>query len=113
MTITEPEHQQERPAPHPPFQIHSAGCCDPNPGRGGWSAIVLKDGRRINVLSGMDHSSTVARMELTAAIEGLSAVPKGAVVEVVTDSRYVVDGAVSYIERWARDGFWGLKNVDL
>ena len=44
-------------------------------------------------------------MELTAAIEGLAFTPSGCQVEVVTDSRYLIDGITQWIHNWRRRGW--------
>ena len=43
--------------------VYSDGSCSPNPGKGGWSAIVEFKGRQI-VLSGKEENTTNNRMEL-------------------------------------------------
>jgi ribonuclease HI len=47
-------------------------------------------------------------MELTAAVEGLSALKEGCEVEVVTDSNYLKDGITKWIANWKRNG-WRTK----
>ena len=52
--------------------IYTDGACSGNPGPGGWGAILIyKDIRK--EMSGGDKETTNNKMELTAAIEGLSA----------------------------------------
>jgi ribonuclease HI len=80
--------------------IYSDGGCDPNPGIGGWAA-VLRYGRHEKVISGSDPSSTNNRMELTAAISALQALKRPSVVEFHTDSEYLRKGITEWIERWA------------
>jgi len=97
--------------------IYSDGGADPNPGIGGWAAI-LQYGRHEKVLSGNDPSSTNNRMELMAAIAALSALKRQSSVEFHTDSEYLRKGITKWIEGWAgRD--WknkkgqAISNVDL
>ena len=52
-------------------EIYTDGACRGNPGRGGWGAILVY-GVYEKELSGGDSETTNNRMELTAAIEGLS-----------------------------------------
>ncbi|NIA16494.1 MAG: ribonuclease HI, partial [Nitrospiraceae bacterium] len=52
--------------------IYTDGGCEPNPGVGGWAAILMCDGK-IRELSGGDPETTNNRMELTAAIRALEA----------------------------------------
>lgn len=64
--------------------IYTDGGCDPNPGRGGWAAILQQDGKTVE-LSGCDPHSTNNRMELTAAIQGLKALKEPSTVTLYTD----------------------------
>jgi ribonuclease HI len=64
------------------------GACLGNPGPGGWAALIREDGRE-TLLAGGHPSTTNNRMELTALLEGLRALPEGSSVTVVTDSEYL------------------------
>ncbi len=86
------------------IRIWSDGSCSPNPGAGGWGTIVEAGGRR-EELSGASPSSTNNIMEMTAAIEGLRRAPPGATVQLVTDSRYLADGATRWLAGWKRKGW--------
>jgi len=88
----------------PRFTIYTDGGCRPNPGPGGWGAVLDgPEGRR--ELSGSDPSSTNNRMELTAAIHALEAVPPGAEVELITDSTYLQQGITGWLAGWRRRGW--------
>lgn len=52
-----------------------------------------------------DHEVTNNRMELRAVLEALQGLPDGATVEVVSDSRYVVDALSKWIHGWRRKGW--------
>lgn len=80
------------------------GSCAPNPGLGGWGAIVEQDGRRVE-LSGAHPDCTNNIMEMTAAIRALEQTPEGADVFITTDSRYVMDGITKWIAGWKRKGW--------
>lgn len=71
------------------YQVYTDGACIGNPGPGGWAAIVVDNGT-IRMLSGGNRSTTNNRMEITAVIEGLKAVPESSDVTVFSDSQYVV-----------------------
>jgi len=90
-------------------ELFSDGACSGNPGPGGWGCI-LRYGAHEREMSGGESATTNNRMELTAVIEGLSALKEPCEVEVVSDSKYVVDA----IEKnWARS--WktnGWKKAD-
>ena len=53
--------------------IYTDGACDPNPGKGGWGAIILEDGRE-KILKGCETDTTNNRMELTAALRAVQAI---------------------------------------
>jgi ribonuclease HI len=96
--------------------IYSDGGADPNPGIGGWAA-VLRYGGHEKVLTGNHPKTTNNRMELQAAIEALSALKRPSQVEFHTDSEYVRKGITQYIEKWAADnwrrGKKAIPNADL
>jgi len=80
------------------------GACLGNPGRGGWACILRYDGHK-KELWGSEPHTTNNRMELMAAIEGLSALKEGCEVEVITDSEYLKNGITSWIQGWKRKGW--------
>lgn len=89
----------------PRYLVHTDGGCRPNPGPGGWGAVIdAPDGRR-HELSGGDAESTNNRMELTAALRALESLPEGAEVDLVTDSTYVKDGITKWLAGWRRNGW--------
>ncbi len=99
------------------IQIWSDGSCSPNPGPGGWGAIVEADGQR-QELSGAALNSTNNAMEMTGAIEALRRTPEGAQVRVTTDSQYLKNGITQWIRAWKRNGWktasgGAVKNPDL
>jgi ribonuclease HI len=62
------------------------GACDPNPGPGGWAAI-LRFGQKAREIVGHDSQTTNNRMEMRAIIEGLSALTEPCAVHIRTDSK--------------------------
>ena len=78
--------------------LYTDGACSGNPGPGGWGAILEYMGHR-REMSGGEWETTNNRMELTAVIEGLKALNQSCIVELYSDSKYVIDG----LEKgWAR-----------
>lgn len=78
--------------------IYTDGACSGNPGPGGWGAI-LRWGGFSKELSGGEEMTTNNRMELTGVISALEALKEPCVVELWSDSKYVVDA----LEKgWAR-----------
>lgn len=106
-----------RDRPLKKVEIFTDGACKGNPGPGGWGAI-LRMGRHEKELSGSDPSTTNNRMELTAAIRGLSALIESCNVTLYTDSRYVIDGITKWVDGWKRNGWVNaskqpVRNADL
>jgi ribonuclease HI len=85
-------------------QLITDGACLGNPGRGGW-AYILRFGEHKREMSGSEPQTTNNRMELTAAIQGLSAIKETCEVEVITDSEYVKNGITKWIHGWKRNGW--------
>ncbi len=71
--------------------LYTDGACSGNPGPGGWGAILEYQGHTLE-LSGAEAVTTNNRMELTAVIEGLSKLKEPCIVELYSDSKYVIDG---------------------
>ena len=81
------------------------GACSGNPGPGGWG-VLLRYGNREKELSGGETDTTNNRMELTAAIMGLSALKEPCKVNLVTDSKYVADGInLGWAKSWQQNGW--------
>ncbi|MEO1248426.1 MAG: ribonuclease HI [Pseudomonadota bacterium] len=100
-----------------PVIIFTDGACSGNPGPGGWGAI-LRYGSAEKELFGGEEETTNNRMELTAAIEALSALKRPSNVELHTDSQYLRQGVTEWLAGWkARNwrtaGKKPVKNVDL
>ena len=99
------------------IELFTDGACSGNPGPGGWGAI-LRVGDHEKELSGGEPATTNNRMELMAVIEGLNALKKPSAVTVFTDSRYVMDGAMTWLANWKKRGWKTadkkpVKNEDL
>ena len=90
--------------------VHTDGGCAPNPGLGGWAAI-LQSGPHTKELKGGELVSTNNRMELMAAISALEALKRPSDVEMHIDSTYVRDGITKYIKNWKRNG-WRTASKD-
>ena len=83
--------------------IYTDGACSGNPGPGGWGAILIY-GAHKRELSGGEADTTNTRMELTAVIRALSLLKEPCIVELWSDSKYVIDA----LEKgWARS--WKAK----
>ena len=96
--------------------IYTDGGCDPNPGVGGWGAVLMFQ-NKMKQISGGEKRTTNNRMELIAAIEALSALKRPCHVIVHTDSEYLRQGITSWMPAWKKRGWkrktGQLKNADL
>ncbi len=85
--------------------IYTDGACSGNPGPGGWGAI-LRYKEMEKELSGGAADTTNNRMELTAVIEALALLKESCVVELYSDSKYVIDGlSKGWAKGWQKRGW--------
>ncbi|WP_271896288.1 ribonuclease H family protein [Candidatus Phyllobacterium onerii] len=88
--------------------IYCDGCCHPNPGDGGWSFVVYRDGKEIHSEYGGLRNTTNQVMELTAALLALRWFIEQGKVEPVamrSDSLYTVNGCNDWRIKWAKMGW--------
>ena len=85
----------------PAVEIWTDGGCKPNPGPGGWAAI-LRFGGKERELTGGDPATTNNRMELTAAAAALEVLTRPCRVVLYTDSEYVRNGVTRWSTGWVR-----------
>lgn len=83
-----------------------------NPGGPGGTGFVVLDQASAAVRFGGtrflrdgEHAVTNNRMELRAVLEALDGLPAGETVEVVSDSRYVVESLSRWVHAWRRRGW--------
>jgi ribonuclease HI len=88
----------------PTVTINTDGGCSPNPGPGGWAAI-LTFGTHEKIIKGAERDTTNQRMELTAAIEALRTLNKSCRVTLRTDSRYLQQGITEWLPNWVANGW--------
>ncbi len=100
----DPEVDASSPVEDQTVAIFTDGACLGNPGPGGWGAILRWRGKE-KELSGAVPLTTNNRMELTAAIEALSALKRPCTVRVCSDSIYLRDGITRWIHAWQRNGW--------
>ena len=85
--------------------VYTDGACSGNPGPGGWGAI-LRYGAHEKEISGGAASTTNNRMELTAVIEALRLLREPCLVELWSDSKYVIDALEKgWARSWQRRGW--------
>jgi ribonuclease HI len=88
----------------PLVTIYTDGACEPNPGPGGWAAI-LRYGGHEKVLTGRAQDTTNNRMELQAAIAALQSLGGPTRVELYTDSEYLKKGITDWLPAWIARGW--------
>ncbi len=103
--------------PRPEVIVYSDGACKPNPGPGGWAAILRSDSQE-RVLTGAAAHTTNNRMELQAAIAALSALNRPSRVQLHTDSIYLQRGITEWLPGWRARGWRKsdrkpVENIDL
>ena len=97
--------------------IYTDGACRGNPGVGGWGALIEYENHNKEIFGG-EKLTTNNQMELMAAIQGLKALSEKCIVNLTTDSKYVMDGINSWIKNWKRNNWknsqkQNVKNKDL
>jgi ribonuclease HI len=100
--------------PLPQVTIYTDGGADPNPGPGGWGAVLIF-GDQQRELSGGEAETTNNRMELTAALEALKSLSDSHQIDLYLDSTYVLNGLKRYLSAWKEWGLMpkGIPNDDL
>ncbi len=100
------------------YVLIADGACSGNPGRGGWGLIVKAPDGQVREFGGAEESTTNNRMELFGLYRGLQEVYRDAArgaqgtssrkvhrVHVISDSKYVLDGAEKSLSRWSQNGW--------
>ncbi|HLS01637.1 MAG TPA: ribonuclease HI [Beutenbergiaceae bacterium] len=97
--------------------VYTDGACSGNPGPGGWG-VWLRYGEHEKELFGGEEQTTNNRMELMAAIQALETLTRPSSVALHTDSSYVRNGIMTWLDNWKRNQWKTaakkpVKNVDL
>ncbi|MGH7934534.1 MAG: ribonuclease H family protein, partial [Candidatus Binataceae bacterium] len=71
--------------------VYADGSCLGNPGPGGWGVVIVEATGISARFSGGEPATTNNRMEITAAIEALRALPAGSAIILRSDSQYLVN----------------------
>ena len=99
------------------IKIYTDGACKGNPGVGGWGALILQDGKNIELFGG-ENETTNNRMELMAVIMALKEMSSSEELIIYTDSTYVQKGISEWIKNWKLNNWRSsskkpVKNKDL
>jgi len=87
--------------------IYTDGASSGNPGPGGWAAVVKKEDK-VSEIGGAEIQTTNNRMEMSAAIGGLSVTAAGDEVNLYTDSQYLINGITKWVYGWMKND-WKTK----
>ena len=103
----------------PDTGVFTDGCCEPNPGPGGWGAVKAIDGQIVEEQHGQEKQTTNNRMELRALIEGYKMLRQDEDLPVFSDSALCVNTITKWAAAWERNGWTRgkkreeIKNLDL
>ncbi|RWN47353.1 MAG: hypothetical protein EOS03_13470 [Mesorhizobium sp.] len=103
-----PSHGQTHEMPSDALVIYCDGCCEPNPGIGGWGFAVYRDGVEIDASFGGAPTATNNTMELTGLLLALAWVAASAPAEpavIYCDSQYAVKGLNEWVPGWKAKGW--------
>lgn len=85
--------------------IYTDGACSGNPGSGGYGVVMLYNGAR-KELSAAYRLTTNNRMEVLAVIKALEALKEKCIVNLYSDSKYVVDAInKGWARKWKANGW--------
>ena len=85
-------------------EMYTDGSWDPVSKNGGWAYLVSSNGDAL-VEYGGEGGTTINRMELKAVIQGLDRLSNPSIVQLVSDSKYVVNGISSWLPNWKRNNW--------
>ena len=89
-------------------KIYTDGACSGNPGPGGWGTVLYLADGSIHEMGGGARQTTNNRMEMQAAIAGLTWLRDSGQTQplaIYTDSEYVLKGITQWIAGWKRRGW--------
>lgn len=86
--------------------VFTDGSSKGNPGPGGWGVVIISADGLVRELGGGAPLTTNNKMELTGAIEALTALrADDRPLDIYTDSTYVIQGIREWIHGWRRRGW--------
>ncbi len=102
----------------PSITIYTDGACNPNPGPGGWAAILLRPNAMPQELTGAAEQTTNNQMEMQAVLSALKSLPNPHLITLYTDSKYLKQGLTEWLpiwqkRNWQTTGKQAVKNQDL
>jgi ribonuclease HI len=92
--------------------IYTDGSCLPNPGSGGWGALLMYKDKEKEIYGSKSYT-TNNEMELWAALESLQLLTRPCDVTLFSDSRYLVEGITKWYPNWIKKNKSGYANENL
>jgi ribonuclease HI len=89
----------------PQTGLFTDGCCEGNPGPGGWGLVKVVDGAVIEEACGASPDTTNNRMELTALIEAMRRLRPDEESTVYTDSALCANTINLWAPTWKKQGW--------
>ena len=87
------------------INLYTDGASSGNPGPGGYG-VILKYNDQVKELIGGFRRTTNNRMELMAVVEGLKSLKEKCIVNIYSDSKYIVDAIEQeWIYKWKNLGW--------
>jgi ribonuclease HI len=97
-----------------PIVVFCDGAAKGNPGPGGWGVVIATPDGQVVELGGVAPHTTNNKMELTAAIQSLTAIDGvDGPVAMHTDSTYVIKGITEWIWGWRKRGWKTAEGTDV
>ena len=97
----------------PNITIYTDGSWRQSQKLGGWAAFLICGHHKEVIFDSQVPNTTNNRMELTAVIQGLSKLKYQSNVVIVSDSKYVINGATSWINNWKTNDWKTTAGTDV
>lgn len=94
----------------PQITIYTDGACQPNPGPGGWAAILLRPQAEPEELCGAELYTSNNRMEMQAVLAALRHLAEPHRITLYTDSNYLRRGITEWVAGWQKRGWQTAAN---
>jgi len=93
-------------------EIYADGACSQNNGSGvgGWGALIIENGEERQIYGG-DSFTSNNKMEITACIKALQDLKQASIVNLYTDSKYLINSITIWIRGWKKNG-WKTQSGD-
>lgn len=86
-------------------EIYTDGACTGNPGKGGFGAVLIYNGNEKQISKGF-RKTTNNRMELLAAVTALDTLKEPCIVDLYSDSKYLIDAInKGWLTSWVKNGW--------